>query len=737
MGNGGAGNLGAAMKMMWRAPKWAKAVGGQSYLHLGIRGRLFAAFGMVAGLTVLASAIGFVSYSRLGETLNTITTENVPAMNASLRVARTSAEIAATAPAMLAATNRNEASGTMATLDAKQQELTSGIEALATTAGGGDAAASLQNNTATIRQQLAGIAVAVDRRLAAAAEREQAVAAIEAAHRAFAEAVAPMVDDSAFDLAAALSIDDNQDMKEVQQTLARLSDHELGILQALYELRADGNLLFGLLTEAATAPNKDLLAPLRDRITSTLGHLGKSLAALGDGKNAQVLKEKLAALTSFGRGDRNVVELRARELEAAAAGQKTLGENRELAGRFGSAVQDLVVTAEKSLQAAGLHSQDEISHGKDLLLVIAGASLLAALGLAWFYVGRRVARRLTVLQQSMLAIAGGDLAAAIPQGGSDEISKMAAALAIFRDKGLAAQQAESLAAEERARLAESRRIELHDLAESFESSVLRVVETVSGAATEMQATAETLVTVAGTTTQQADAVAGASAQASANVQAVAAAAEELTASTLEIGRQVSQSAEIARTAVREAADTDASVNGLLNAAQKIGDVVELISDIASQTNLLALNATIEAARAGEAGRGFAVVASEVKGLATQTAKATEEIATQIADMQGATRDAVTAIQNIGRTIGRIDEIAAAIAAAVEQQGATTRDIASNVQQAAGGTDEVSNNIAGVSQAVGEAGEAARQVLGGAAELATQSELLRSEVDRFLERVRAA
>ncbi len=221
--------------------------------------------------------------------------------------------------------------------------------------------------------------------------------------------------------------------------------------------------------------------------------------------------------------------------------------------------------------------------------------------------------------------------------------------------------------------------------------------------------------------------------------------------TTEIGRQVAQSAEIARNAVHEAEATNNSVNGLLNAAQKIGDVVQLINDIASQTNLLALNATIEAARAGEAGRGFAVVASEVKSLAVQTAKATEEIAAQISGMQGATREAVTAIQSIGRTIGQIDEIAATIAAAVEeqdattrdiasniqQQDATTRDIASNIQQAAAGTDQVSQNISGISQAAGEAGEAARQVLGGAAELASQSEGLRAEVDRFLERVRAA
>src|SRR5260221_6270019 len=608
---------------------------------------------------------------------------------------------------------------------------------MSTTAGGREAAASLKDTAATMKQQLDQIAAAVGRRIAALAQREKAVAAIEAAHHAFAEAIAAMVDDAGFDLATALTVDDAQDIKQVQETLARVTDQQLGVLQGLYELRDDSNLLLGLLTQAATAPSKELLPPLRDRMTSTLAHLGKSLAALGDGKDAQTLKQKLAALTSFGQGDKNVLALRTRELDAAAESQKILAEDRELAARFGSAVQQLVGNSESGLQTAALHSQDDIANGKQLLLAIAGVSLLAALALAWLYVGRRVARRLSILEHSMLAVAGGDLDAAIPQGGSDEISKMASAPAIFRDNGLAAPAAEQQAVEERARVAEARRRDLHALAEGFESSGPHVVQTVSGAATEMRTTAETMVGVAGTTSQQADAVAEASTQASANVQTVAAAAEELTVVTTEIGRQVAQSAEIARNAVHEAEATNNSVNGLLNAAQKIGDVVQLINDIASQTNLLALNATIEAARAGEAGRGFAVVASEVKSLAVQTAKATEEIAAQISGMQGATREALAAIQSIGRTIAQIDEIAATIAAAVEEQDATTRDIASNIQQAAAGTDQVSQNISGVSQAAGEAGEAARQVLGGAAELASQSEGLRAEGDRFLERVTAA
>jgi methyl-accepting chemotaxis protein len=211
----------------------------------------------------------------------------------------------------------------------------------------------------------------------------------------------------------------------------------------------------------------------------------------------------------------------------------------------------------------------------------------------------------------------------------------------------------------------------------------------------------------------------------------------LSSSVAEIGRQVTQSTEIAGQAVAEANRTNVTVQGLSAAAQKIGDVVKLISDIASQTNLLALNATIEAARAGDAGRGFAVVASEVKSLANQTAKATEEISAQVAAMQGATADAVQAIEGIGRTIGSINEIASVISIAVDQQGAATREIARNVQEAAQGTGQVSSNISGVNQAADKTGSAASKVLSSAEQLSGQAATLRADVDRFLANIRAA
>jgi methyl-accepting chemotaxis protein len=278
---------------------------------------------------------------------------------------------------------------------------------------------------------------------------------------------------------------------------------------------------------------------------------------------------------------------------------------------------------------------------------------------------------------------------------------------------------------------------LGTLAETFEAKIGPLVRSVTAQATSLKTTAATMSAAAEETNCQAGTVAVAAEQASVNVQTVAAAAEELHSSVSEISRQVGHSTKITGEAVAAAQRSNVTVQGLSEAAQKIGDVVKLISDIASQTNLLALNATIEAARAGEAGKGFAVVASEVKNLANQTAKATENIASQVAAMQAATIDAVQTIRGISTTITTISEIAAAIASAVEEQGAATREIARNVQEAARGTDQVSSNISGVKQAAGDTGAAAILVLTSADELGVQAETLREDVGVFLANVRAA
>jgi methyl-accepting chemotaxis protein len=368
--------------------------------------------------------------------------------------------------------------------------------------------------------------------------------------------------------------------------------------------------------------------------------------------------------------------------------------------------------------------------------LMAFSLVLAALTL-WMVISR-VVRSLGQITAAMGKLAGGEISVDVPcTQRRDEMGSIARALLVFKENAVKVlgMQAEREALEKTAR--EERMAAMARLADAFEGAVGEIVETVSSASTELEASAGILSTTAERAQELTTVVGAASEQASANVQSVASASEEMASSVNEIGRQVQESAKIAGEAVEQARRTHRRVNELSDASKRIGDVVELINTVASQTNLLALNATIEAARAGEAGRGFAVVATEVKALAEQTAKATEEIRRQISDIQNATQDSVSAIEEIGVTIGRISEISSTIASAVEEQGAATQEVARNVQQAARGTQQVASNITDVQRSADETGAASSQVLTFAQSLSQESRRLKSEVGRFLEIVRAA
>ncbi|MGQ9369101.1 methyl-accepting chemotaxis protein [Azospirillum sp. ST 5-10] len=381
---------------------------------------------------------------------------------------------------------------------------------------------------------------------------------------------------------------------------------------------------------------------------------------------------------------------------------------------------------------------DEAFWHQTRTLALIGAGILLVTGCAAFAITRGVTTPLGDMTARMRDLADGRLGVTIPfTDQRDEIGRMAASVAVFKDSLIEAERLRGEQEAEKARSAAERKRTMEALADRFEATVRTVVSQVSSAATQMQGNSQALSAMAEQGRAQTAAVAASTEQTSANVQTVAASAEQMASSIGEITRQVGESAAISQRAAARAETTNATIQALADQARSIGDVVQLINSIASQTNLLALNATIEAARAGDAGKGFAVVASEVKNLASQTAKATEEIATQIAAMQQATGGAVGAISDITRTIGDLNQIATTIAAAIEQQDAATREIARNVQQAAQGTQEISTNIGGVQQAAEGTGKAAGEVLEAAQELFRDSEKLSLEVDRFIQQVRAA
>ena len=691
-------------------------------------GSLFAAFAVIAGMAILISAGAGMVLRHLGGTMIDLSGRDIPRLSASLQLAAQSASLASQGPALLGSRSDdglNERARKIKETQAVTLEKLGEIIEL-----GADKAviAALTETVKNIDETTKSLVAAARERLEAGAQHEKLYDALRKAQAGFVAAASPAMLDAQTQInaileSATLSPDD---AAQAARTVDQLGN-----------VVASGNLAASDMTAALAANSSDALEAIEQEFKATQARVKSNLDLLPKNPGTTALRDAALKLLALGEGKTGVFKLRQKELDANDYGQLILEETRKLNIGLGISVQQLVDGVQTETDASTWAARKEISFATTVMLALGGLTLIGSVLFVSLYVGGNILRRIGNLQRSMQLLSDGDLESEIYRSSQrDEIASMANALQIFRESMVEArmlsadQDKDRIAKAERASRMEARIVE-------FEATVRGALDSLQKSANSMESTAQSMSATADQSSALVGAVAAAAEEASVNVQTVSSGTEELSSSISEIGRQVVASAQIARKAVDEAGATDATMQGLAKNAGRISVVVDLIQTIASQTNLLALNATIEAARAGEAGRGFAVVASEVKSLANQTAKATDEIRSQIANMQQVTSSAVGAIRSITNTIGEINEVTTAIAAAVEQQGAATREIARNIQHAAGGTSEVSSNIIGVSTASSQAGSAASEVLSASGELRREADVLRSEIDAFLSNIRAA
>ena len=698
--------------------------------RLGLRGRLILAFAVVACLSVVSGGAALLSQQTVEARFDRVVGGDVPIMTDALGLAADSNALSAAAAKLAGAETAEARTKIAESLKAESARLRARVGDLAELGVAEAALAPVEAAFADLGEKLGKL----DGRVAAHLDVDARMADfgkdLDRTQSALQRSLIPRLQKA------------RRALREGAESGAA-TPGDVAALSGLYEVRALSNRLIGMLEKARNVSDPSVVWTLKDDFGFFAGMLRDSLTGLRDNpalRDEGDLLDEVAGhvetIVALGDGAESLFPTRVEQVESRRRINDAVQLTREAARALAAEVDGLVGAARTRAQAGTTAVSAEFDRTRTRIAGIAAVSVAVAGLIAWLYVARSVGRRLGRLTTATRAVADGDLHAAIDTRGHDEIAQMADALLVFRDGLAEAEAANRRAAEERTQAAEARRREMHALADTFESSVSEAVSQVADAAAGMNSTAHGMADTAGTTRNQSSAAARATETARDSVQSVAEAAQDLAAAIPDIGRRVSDSAVIAGDATVRARQTSETVRDLQHAAEKIGEVVNLIRDIAEQTNLLALNATIEAARAGDAGKGFAVVAGEVKSLATQTAKATEDIAAQIGDIQSVTGDTVTAIGEIVTAIERIDTVTTDIAAAVDAQAEATRHIARHAQSAVTGTGEVHDNIAGVDRTARETGDAADQVLSAAETLDTLSATLTGEVETFLAQVRA-
>ena len=688
-----------------------------------IRSRLYLAFGVAAGMTVVGSSFAMFASANIGATLNEIVSRSMPATLESFRLSEDTSRLVAAAPRLISVADEPHRAVVAAEIGAQSRDLEAKIERLRTLDGSGsDEIAVAQSAMET---SLNALNEAVADRIRISDQRRALAIAVRKSHENLLEAITPAIDDANFDLMT---------KSQAAESRAELNQ-SIEALRRLLEVQADANLLAGLLIESSMVTDIASLPPMRDSIAAAERNIDANLKALPDSEQRVKITALYGKLTALG-GDFGIIVQRTNELQREREAQEVYAAALGEAARLRDAVENLIARQGAMAQTLSARAFSQIRISGIILVVLSIAALTAAGLIAWLYVGRSIVGRLTLLGGAMRRIAGGEANVSVPVGGHDEIAGMAQALLVFRqamEDVTSARQNEAC----RAHSSELRRQQMESATLDFERAVNDIVQALDGASQTMDRCARIMAEAAKNNQSQAHATASASQEATSNVSNVAMAAEEIAQSVEQISDQARSSADMARQASGEAKSIIGTVERLAATVGQINSVSNLIRDVAAQTNLLALNATIEAARAGNAGRGFAVVAQEVKSLAAQTEKATGDITLQISSIEQTTSNMVSAMKAIAGTIGQLDANANDISIAVQQQDAVSKEIARSANAAAERTREVSASVAQVSDAAAKTGQVANDVLNAGSELAAKSGRLREEVERFLAQVRVA
>jgi len=546
-------------------------------------------------------------------------------------------------------------------------------------------------------------------------------------------ATAEAVDNVAFELV----MGGEEVADKTADSIGSLVGNDVAVIRGYLNMAAQANRLEGLLLSVAgattTAKVDEAVAGIAEAAAGMTAAMSSAKIKSGD-----ELQKSAIVLLDLAQGAESIPGIRMDELAAIKASEKALQSTTDVSATLTAAVQQMVAKATSAGDATAASVATSMDRNGMILAVVALAALVLSILIGWLFVGRNVVRQLHRLEKVMGELTSGNLDVAVPQRkANDEIGRMARAVEVFKNNAVEMRRMEEQKVEDERRAAEEKRRSMHELADGFESGVLGVVDSVTSAARSMRETAGDMSGLAESASNQAEDVSQAAQRTSENVQSVSATAAELAIAVNEVGSKVAEAAAAAEQAVSQTEETDHAMASLAETAERIGGVVELISNIAAQTNLLALNATIEASRAGEAGRGFAVVATEVKDLADQTAAATAEIQEQVNSIRGASANSVSAIKQIKDRIEQLFDVNTVVAAAVEEQIASINSISETTQEAANGVRSVSDRIVELSQASRQTGAASNGVLQGTDVLNSSSDELRRVVDGFLSNVRAA